>query len=271
MTSRDKTDIEKIGADLPEYLQELAEGDTSLDQLKEHRVLNRLAVIQDQSPREVKALYGAASIAIPASEITVCKGGEDESVSFVPVFFFDEFCLWSDRDDKGSPMIQKRSLDKTSDIARKAQDFDRMREPYGEPDDDGKLPYVRRYVHHLNFCGMIYGDSPLRGTPIVLSYQKGEFKKGSAFISALQMRRAPLWSTVWDLTVGERKNDKGEWYGIDFSNAESPWVDEEDAAAMKSRHEELKEFYKERRLGVGHEVAEAAEVEAEVDESKAPF
>jgi hypothetical protein len=258
-----KQDLVRVGHDGPSFLTPYVEADTSVETLKEHRVLNRLAVIQSNSPREVKEKFGEGSLAIPASEAVVVK--IDERVEFVPVFFFDEYVTWADRDDSAGPMILERSTDATSELAQKAGDFDRMREKYGEPDNDGELPFTMRHCHHLNFAGMLYSGD-LSGTPIVVTFSRGDFKKGRSFISAILMRKvdgkqAPLWATRWQLYSEPRKNDKGEWYGIGFSNAEDPWIKESDAESLKLLHEEMKEFYEAQRLSVAHEAAEIEEDE----------
>jgi hypothetical protein len=264
-------EVVRVGKDGPSFLKQFVEEDKSVEALKEHRVLNRISVIQSNSPREIKDKFGEGSLAVPASEALVAL--KDASVEFVPVFFFDEFVTWSDRDDTASMMILDRSVDPASEVACKAKDFDLMFESYGpKVKDSDKLQFTKRHSHHLNFVGMLYSGT-FKGTPVVITFSRSDFKKGKAFISAILMRKvdgeqAPLWSTRWKVFSEPRKNEKGEWYGLGFSNADDPWIEEGDAPYFKQMHEEMCAFHEASRLTVAHE---AADVGDEEEEGKARF
>jgi len=282
MVKRKDTEVVKVAPE-PEFLTNYVEDDHSLETLERIKVLNRLAVIQSNSKREKKEAYGEGSLAIPAAGSIVATKGE--AFDFVPVFFFEEFCLWSDQDDTQSRMIIERSMDPTSELAQRSMDFDRMRENYtlsesGEQlvSDSAEAPFTRRYVHHLNFFGVVYGDHPLKGTPVVVSFNRSDYKTGERLVQMLKMRRlsngkrAPMWSAVLSLSVGDREDKKGhEWYGIDFANAENPWVEAQDADMLKAMSEEMLEDWKNDRIGVGHEEASDKTVEAEVGDGGEEF
>jgi hypothetical protein len=252
--------------DVPEALLNLAlagGGDDSLETMRHHRVLNRLALVQGMSKREVKDQFGEGSFVIPAANIKV--SGRNETFDIIPVMFFDEFITWSDRNDKSGPKIRERSLDRSSVLAAKCGDPMRRQEAYG----DVATKFKMKHTHHLNFL-VVLDSGELKGTLAVLSFSRSEFRTGMAFISAIKLRRlngsqAPLWATRWTVTTGNRKNEKGEWYGIDVSPASSPWIDGEMIAPMKAMHEELKREYKEQALVVGHEAADLGGEEGETD------
>lgn len=261
-----------IVGNVPESLLSLVAqnpvGDSSLETMKHHRVLNRISLIQGMTAKEMKQKFGEGSIVIPASDVCLAKLGE--KFDFVPVMFFDEFVTWNDRADKSQPSkIFERSYDRASLIAVKAGDPNRRAEQYGEEQTgpNGKFYFKRKHTHHLNFLIMIYSGQ-FKGTMCALSFSRSEFKKGLSFISAIKMRKitngahsvqAPLWATVWSITPGDRKNDKGEWYGYDISPAEKPFIDNADVMPFKTIHEELMKEYKDRAISVGHEAAEMGE------------
>lgn len=245
--------------DVPAHMLALVGQDQpdSLETMRHHRILNRLAVIQSNSPREKKDKFSEASIAIPAVDLKVC--GKDETVLVVPVMFFDEYIQWGDRKDKTGAMMRERSVSRTSKLAIACDDPQRWRVKYGE-----EQQYVARNCHHLNFLVVIYSGA-LKGTLAVASFSRSEYKKGTAWMANIQQRRingrqAPLWSQVWEFKVSPRKNEHGEWYGIDFANpSEAPgWILSEEIDAMRAMHEQLLADYKAQALEVGHEEAETA-------------
>ena len=245
--------------DVPDHKLALVGQDQpdSLQTMRHHRVLNRLAVIQSNSPREKKEKFEEASIAIPAVDLKVCS--KDESVLVVPVMFFDEFIQWGDRKDKTGPMIREKTVNLTSKLAAACDDPQRWRVKYGD-----NQQFEARNNHHLNFLVVIY-SGPLKGTLAVASFARSEYKKGTAWMANIQQRRingrqAPLWSQVWEFKVGPRKNEHGEWYGIDFANPStaSPWIEGQEIEAMRAMHEQLLVDYKAQILDVGHKEAEVA-------------
>jgi len=261
--SSDEHAVVRVG-DVPASLLAMIEQGKlpdTMETMRHHRILNRVAILQPMSGMEFKKKYGEGSAIIPAADQLLIK--TDESFDMVPVMFFDEFVCWADRRDKSGPMIREKSLDRASILAAKCSDPNRRKEAYGEPLPDGTRLTMRN-THHLNFLCVVY-SGPLKGTQCVVSLNRAEFKKGMSLISAIRMRKiqagnyqvqAPMWSTVWKVTVGHRTNDKGQWYGFDFSPADQPWVDNDDAEPFKSMYDELLKDYKEQLIVVGHEAAE---------------
>jgi hypothetical protein len=264
MTSLKKTTdsaVARVG-DIPEHmlamLAEQKEHD-SLANMRHHRTLARVAIIQGSTKGELKEKYGEGSLVIVSAEKVLCK--VNEFVDLVPVLFFDEYIAWNDRKDKISPMIHEKSFEHGSIVASKAGVREKWSEKYGD-----KLEFERRYAHHLNFVCAVYGNHELKGVPVTLSYSRGSFKKGRALIDAIKLRRingmqVPLYGSVFRFMPARERNDKGEWWVAGFKNPdppESPWIASADAPIAKTMHDELLKDYESRDLSVKHEEAEKA-------------
>lgn len=274
---RTETAVVKVHGVDPSYLSKYVEGDKSLDTLKAHRTVPRLKIVQAPSDQELKDNFGEGAVIIRPGDAMICKYKDDpSSFEFVPVFFFPEWAKWADLRAKGQ-MIIERSFDPTSETARRAKNFDMMREPYpgqeGIPDNDKNKMYYR-YVEHLRFIGVIYGDHPLTGTVTTLSFERGEWKQGKNFISAVMLRRqevngmstqVPLWAQVWTLQPVHRSPDASrKWYGFKFEPADPPIIASEEAEIMRTMHEEFKKLFEEQRLMVQDEAQESVIDEAAV-------
>lgn len=272
--SRNETAIHKVDGIDPNYLQKYVTEDTSLDNLKEHRVVPRLKIIQATSDTELKKTFGEGTVIVRPGDAMICKyEAEPGFFHFVPLFFFVEFAKWADLRATSGPMILDRSHDPTSQLAIKAKDFTKRNEMY---DGHDKLPENERnyyrYVEHLRFIGMIYGDHPLVGTPVTLSFERGEWGQGKNFISAVTLRRQtvdgapsaiPLWAQVWKLMPKFREPDASrKWYGFGFEPAEQAIIAEDEADAMLALHNEFKSLFEQQRLMVQDEPTEPTVDEA---------
>lgn len=259
-TSRTETAINKVNVN-PNYLAQYIEQDDSLDSLKEYRTVPRFKIIQATTDSELKNNFGEGTVIVRPGDSMICKyNDEPKSFLFVPLFFFPEWAKW--RDLKGSgPMILDRTHDPASEIARRSKDADTRKECYPGHEamaEKDRLYYA--YVEHLRFVGVIYGDHPLVGTPVTLSFERGEWGQGKNFISAVSMRRKsidgkpcpiPLWAQVWELGIVHHAPDATrKWYGFTFKAAEPSIISEEEAPAMQNLHLEFKELFKKQRLMV---------------------
>ncbi len=246
---------------VPSYLAEFSgEQDTSLNDMQAYRILPRLKVIQGTAKQELLKQYDPGTIILSPANVKVADVDKKEQCSsdpflFVPLFFFVEFCKWADLKDKSSNSIVDRTFDPGSDIAAKSRDKNQRTEEYGE-----KKQFKYRYVEHLNFAGFIYAkndgsEHPLKGEACCLHFERGEFGKGTSFITAASMRRGlPLWSQVWELTAGFRpKSDDKKWWGIDFSiplDEKLRVIKPDEVAFFKATHEELKSLHAKKKLVV---------------------
>ena len=246
------TEVTKV---VPDFLMSLPDStETGLEDMQEYRLLSRIKVIQAMSDEGLKDQFGGEGsvVVVPARE---ALAGKREPFLFVPIFGFTEFCKWSDRKDKGSNAIVDRTFNKDSELAARARDPEKRFEGYGDL-KDGKPVYQFRYVEHLNFAGLVYEqDHPLYGTPVVLSYQRGEFQTGRGFITAMGLRRrngrqVPMWAQVWQLHSEFRDQGDRKWWGLDHSNPEQPYILEDEVESFHALYKELKADFEQQRIRV---------------------
>lgn len=273
-SSRMETAINKVPVN-PDYLAQYVEQDTSLDALKEHRVVPRFKIIQATTDDELKKNFGEGSIIVRPGDALICKYGEEpSSFQFVPLFFFLEWAKW--RSLKGTgPMILDRTHDKSHEIAVKSRSVETRKELYpGQENFEDADKLYSAYVEHIRFIGVIYGSHPLVGIPVTLSFERGEWGQGKNFISAVSLRRqivnnesipVPLWAQVWNLSSIYHKPDATrKWYGFKFEAAEPAIIQSDEAEAMKALHSEFAELFKKQRLMVQDDETESTEKSGEV-------
>jgi hypothetical protein len=248
----DMSEIESVGPrNIGDWLPDFMEEDDTVEELLQHRILPRLKIVQGQSKIKQAGLFEEGDVVLMPLKVKLC--GKDGRFQFCPVLLFSEFILWRDLHDASGNKIVERSFDKAGKIASRAKDPNRREEPYGEIDPKTKQPkFSYSYVEHTNFAGVIYNISneDLKGTPVVMSFERGEFTNGENFCGSLSMRKwkgkiVPYYTTVWDFTLSQRVNTKGAWFGFDFANPkENPYVTRDEAIAFKAEHDALKAFYK---------------------------
>jgi hypothetical protein len=264
-TSRVETAINKVEGTEANYLAKYIEEDTSLNTLIEQRTVPCFKIIQPTTDADLKKNFGEGTVIVRPGDTMICKYDvEPKSFDFVPLFFFMEWRKW--RDLKGSgPMVLDRTHDATHEIARKSKNAETRKELYQghEALADADRLY-NTYVEHLRFVGIIYGDHPLVGTPVTLSFERGEWGQGKNFISAVSMRRqkitegdversiqVPLWAQVWRLSVAYHAPDQTrKWYGFSFAAPEQSIVKPEEAEKMQALHKEFSELFNKQRLMV---------------------
>lgn len=267
---RTESEAQKVKGVDANYLAQYIETDNSLDGLKEHRTVPRFKLIQATTERELKENFGEGSVIVRPGDALICKfEAEPRSFEFVPLFFFVEWAKW--RSLKGTgPMILERSHDASSNIAVRSKSVETRTQLYeGHETLEEKARLYYSYVEHLRFIGVIYGDHPLVGTPVTLSFERGEWRQGKNFISAVSMRRqritvrnengdatseskqVPLWAQIWRLkTVHHAPDAERTWYGFHFEAPERSIILPAEAEAMKALHEEYKELFAKQRLMV---------------------
>lgn len=266
--SRNDTDIKKVQGVDPNFLSKYADADSGLDALKEHRVVPRIKLIQPTSDMKLKTDFGEGTAIVRPGDTMVCKYETDPSFfHFVPLFFFVEWAKWADLKDKSGPMILDRSFDPTSVVAKKAKNYDTMFEVYkGQEEKADKDKWNYRNVEHLRFIGVLYGDHPLVGIPITLSFERGEWKQGKNFISAIMLQRqmiddestqVKLWAQVWELRPQFRDRGDKRWYGFDFAPADPSIIQPDEADTMLTMHKEFAELFEQQRLTVQDEPTES--------------
>lgn len=244
----------------PDFLSTYVDDDLSLDGMDEHKVLPRLKIVQSMAAPELKKQFPEGSAILHPGSVSVWKDG-DAPFKFVPHLWFPEYAKWSDIRDTQSDMIVEQSFDTMSDIARKSRDPQTRKEVY-ENQENAQDPMCYAYIEHHRFAGAIYGDHPLAGVPVTISFERGEHFQGRQWLTAIKMRKQeiekdgemvrvpiPLWAQVWEFTVGlHGKRENRRWFGLDFANPSV--ISEDDVAEMYQCHLELKELHKNSRLRV---------------------
>ena len=243
------------------YLAKYAEADTSLDMLSKYVVVPRIKLIQGMTAENLKTAFGEGSAIVrPGDAMVVAR---DQPFQFVPLSFHSEACKWADRKDKEQSAILERTTDQSSPLFAKASNPATRFEPYEE---DAKKPADKqrkyRYVEHLCFTGIIYGDNPLTGQQVALTFARGEYGQGRNWITAMKLRKLvvdgerrpmPLWSQVWTLVPKLREKGDKKWWGFDFSPSEPGAILEEEVPNFFEQHKDVLKNLAANRILVAHE------------------
>lgn len=267
---RSETLPEKVGTQA--WLTQHTQEDTSLEALKQYRVVPVLRLIQGLSATELKKQHGeGASLLMPGAQPFA---GPETYVDIVPLFMFTEFRKYSDRKDKESQMIPDRSHDPRSDLAMCARDGDKRKEIY---EGDEKKPADKqrywRYTEVLCFLCTVYSkDHPQRGTIFTLEFMKGSFWAGKNFSSGCLSRKidgtnVPLYYQVWQIGSGTTQNRDGQEYWImNFRNPDGEehplYVNEAESEAYRTLHKELQNDYDNAKI-----VIDSVDMDEEHDDS----
>lgn len=259
-------DVVKVG---PSWLGQVSDDD-SIAPLEQYKVLPLFKVIQAMTDESLKDRFKEGSIIVrPGDQLIAEKG---EPFYFVPCFMFTEFCKWASIKDKESPAVLERTFDDKNDVAIRSRSPEKRKEPYPDGSDRSY-----RYVEHLNFPGVVYGNHPLSGQEVVLGFSRGEFFTGQSFCTSIQMRKVggqvvPLWGQIWQLSANVRKRKGYSWYGIDFANPDgemqSPYIENEEVESFQKAFQELKEQFQKNKLRAEYDregdVEEMTEASAEM-------
>lgn len=256
---RNENEIEKVD---PSFLLQYVEEDHSLDSMKVHVTVPRFKIIQAMTDKALKKQFGEGTAIIRPGDVFMCRHegeGLDGKFKFVPLFFFSEYCKWAVLGE--SPAVVSSSYSVTSHEAKCSVDPKKRYEVYEEDEhlEDGDKKKRRyRYVSHLRFIGMIYGDHQMAGTPVTLSFERGEFGRGKNFINSINMRRqiindtprkVPLWAQVWEFSVGFREKESKSWYGFDAVAPEGRSIIlQDESEKFHEMHVDFGSAFEEKRL-----------------------
>lgn len=244
---------------LPAYLQDEVT-DYGLERVGQYIRPPRIKVIQPQANEPYDQFEVGETVLTPQliRLATFDKKEKKGSVwHCVPLFFYPEWCLWNPIELKGQePAVAQRSTDPKSELAHLAQSPETWSAPHasGAVDDKGN-PLMVRYVEHLNFI-----VAPLMPEyaqlQFAISFYRAEMRSGVNMCSLLKMRNAPMCAQIFKMQAGHRKNNKGNWYGIDASipsEGDMLVQDAEQYKFYKSLHESLTKAFNENRLEVDHD------------------
>lgn len=237
---------------LPEYMRE--DKGEGAEKLGEFLRPGRLKIIQRNAEPQFLELFDPGDAVVTPQNLTLAPikktdtgkpSDEGEPFAFTPLLFIPEWIVTNPIAYKGSePFVRDRTLDKTHEIARKAQSSSTWREPHPEkPQDNDGTPQYIRYVECLNFIVLAAVDG-FRGMPLLLSLAKTNHRVGSNLAGLIKMRRGPIFGMVFEAKVVHRTNTQGNWYGWQVQNPSDtgapPWLPEDQFARSKTMHEELK-------------------------------
>lgn len=211
----------------------------------------RLKVVQAMA-REPFDQYDQGTVLIVPQLIEFAKidrtTKKGDKWNFVPLFFYPEWIQTNPIALAGqAPFIRDRSLDPRSALAQKARNRETWFETHPEHPD---MEIANREC--LNFVVMPYNHS-MAGTMCILTFSKAGFRDGSNLASMIKIRKAPIFGQVFEASVSQRKNSKGQWWGLDINIPESPWVTLEEFEQFKAIHLELVHVHKEGLLQVDYD------------------
>jgi len=241
------------------YEADMAEQNASMG---EYVIVPRMKIIQGTSHENLTRDFGVGAVIFSPGNALVVKHdsttatNKSDTFTFNPLFQYTEFMKWKDLKDKDeeTPMILDRSFDRTGELAIRARDPKRRFERYGPLDQNTRQPkFQARYIEFLNFLGFIRGDHPLANTPCAISFSRGEFSTGKNFISAVQMRKTPIFTQIWDFNSAfKSRGTERKWWGWEYSPAEEPNISNDEFQSMREQHLGLKKAFNDKLLQVDH-------------------
>jgi hypothetical protein len=257
-------------SEAPEWM--LAEGgkDTGLEEVSRYVIPPRLKIVQPLSDQTLKDSFNVGDVIIQPQMVSVAPMlydgakclNEGTAFHLVPLFFWAEWCIHNNIKLKGQePYIFDRTLDPKSEVAQRAINPKLWSGPHPEKGDEFPI----RYVEHLNYVFVLIGEHELAGTPIVASFFKAEHKTGRNFAGLAKLRRAPLFGCQYEARCKMRKNNSGNWFGIDISNPStasgvSPFVQEQEHYKVyEALYYEFKKYHADEVLRVDYDENEVVQ------------
>lgn len=261
------TEIAKT-EDRPSFLQESAPVGT--DGLASKVRPSFVKIVQKQSNDEMIDLFGTGSIILSPDMELVCRA--DELATFVPLFYYVEYCKWAPLALKGQePMIVERTFDPKHPVAIRSQSPATWKEDH--PSHPGNPKYQYHYREHLNFIIKLTDEEHLHREPVLLSFSKTNYSVGQRLAKLVLQRRASIFAGKYDLGVRVRESAENAWrvYTIDNSQGGS-WVsDKAEYDSYAAAHEYYKELQKSRDLDVSYDDESDIQSEQDVSEAEAPY
>jgi len=265
-------------AALPAHLQE--DAGVGLEDMQQFIRPARVKVIQKTASDLLLEDFRVGDLVLMPNKVVVAEIAADERgrskeegapFFFVPLFFYAEWLTVNPFQMRTSlPMIRDRTIDPNSQLRAKCNNQNLWYEACPENPE-----FKIRNVEALNFVCLILHNEQLENIPVILSFQRGEHRTGTMFLSSIKMRKAAIFGNVFQAHSQYRPDaGKGDWYGIEVENPSeesgvSPFVLEpEQYAKFKAMHAELKAAHEKGLILADYE--DETE-EAEVGDSKGEF
>lgn len=246
--------VSNTGSLVPAYMQNTDVMGT--EALNQYVRPPRLKVIQAMA-REPFDQYDPGTVLVVPQMMEFAKVDratkKGEVWKFIPLFFYPEWVQTNPIELAGqAPFIRDRSLDPRSELAQKARNRETWFERHPEHPE---MEIANR--ENMNFVVMPYNHS-LAGTMCVLTFAKAGFREGSNLASMIKIRKAPIFGQVFEASSAQRKNNKGQWFGLDINIPAAspeglPWVTSEEFEQFKELHLELVKTHKEGLLQVDYD------------------
>ena len=231
----------------PEWLVGTPKEDWGTEDLGQYIVPPRIKVVQALSSEELTEPFDIGDCVIVPQKVKICA--KNEKFHFTPIYFFPEWVVWNPLAMKGSlPAIRERSIDPASPIRRCATDPNLWTQKCPENQQE-----EIRFCEHLNFVLLIHDVPSLQNMPIVVSFARSEHKSGTNLSALIQMRRAPIYACRFQGEICHRKNNMGNWWGVEPGNPEdTPFVSEAEFTAYKELHQTYKEAHEKSQIQVDY-------------------
>lgn len=235
-----KIEPTSTGTNQPEWLTKYSR--RGLEQIGEYLLVPRIKIVQKQADSALLDKFGLGDVIVSPLGVLIAPMTVDgkkiqppgKPFLFTPILFWPEWLTTNPIEMRGQlPFIADRSLDPKSALAVKSQN------PATRKEKRGTIEV--RHVECLNFVVLVHDVEGLREAPMILSFAKSEHFTGQKFCNLISMRKASIFSGIYQAQANARKNASGEWFGLDISNPNSgsPWVTEEQYSAFTTLHEEL--------------------------------
>lgn len=240
-----------LSKDVPDWMAADG-GETSLDQFI---TPPRLKVVQGTAKPPLSDLFNPGDVCL--TPLNVCVAEKGKPFTVVPLFMFAE---WLETNPlEAGQFIRARTLDPKHPIAIKSRSPETRREPWDAGHGGNDPTKFVSFVETLNFIMAIVGHPDLTGTMCSVGFAKTEHKTGGALSAMIRLRGVKMFGTVWDVRTSQRTNDKGAWWGLNFSqHAEDAGIvtDRESYEFFKAEADKLRAAHLQQRLVVEQDYSE---------------
>lgn len=189
------------------------------EELKGYVVPPRLKIVQKTSGENYKAICEVGSTILTPQMSVIAENGEPFYV--VPILKFHEFCICNPYGLKGQlPFIRERTFDPNSEIAKLSQSKETWHQVCPEVTDKKKQNdplFMLRYAEFMNFI-CVLKNHEYANNPFVISFHHSLFFDGKTLATLLFSKRAPYFASCFEFKTVERKNQLGDWKGLQISN-----------------------------------------------------
>lgn len=227
----------------PSYLTEVSTSDLQKDALAYSKT-PFIKIIQQNAVAPYKPPFNEADI-IVAPELKKI-GDQDNSFTFVPIYFFPSFHALNPYSMKNMlPMFREVSFDENSDLAKKCKKVG-----YTEPCPEKATEQVK-FKTALNFLIILEDIESHREMPVAIFFNGGEYKTGQILLSMLNSPSAPFFARrIRAVSAIHPNKQNTKVYGLNLMNDPQMWVSEENFNRYRALKVELEDAVKTNRFAL---------------------